>query len=274
MCYTRSMKKLSNSSYKTGRAKTSSRRTTNVSPETAQIGAVSEIMRINKYLAHQGIATRRSADDLIVKGLVTINGRKALLGDKVSPTDTVEILTGKTPKSSAPKLFYYVYNKATGETVGNQNDGKKFFATFPGSGLFLADQIDKRDSGLLIITNDGRLTSRFLKPEYKIEREYEVTTRNHIRENFREKVASGLTIDGRVFEPEKIKVVGDNTFIISIASAGRHEIQSLLSILFNDVEILHRIRIANIRLGKLPVGTFRPIEGDEKEEFLHILGLV
>ncbi|MEI6420168.1 MAG: pseudouridine synthase [bacterium] len=231
----------------------------------------SGLMRLNKYLAHQGVATRRGADELIAKGQVMVNDKIAYLGAKITPTDKIELVSNKSAKKGGTRYNYYAYNKPAGQGVGNQSYEKGFYENLKGKHLFPADQLDKRDSGLIIVTNDGRLTTRLLNPEFEVEKEFLVTTRNNIHENFREKIKSGITVDGHVILPKKVKVLGDKTIIISIDGFGRHEIQAMFAVLFNDIASLERTAVANIKLGKQAYSTFREITGTELDEFLEIL---
>jgi 16S rRNA U516 pseudouridylate synthase RsuA-like enzyme len=136
-------------------------------------------MRINKYLAHEGVATRRAADELIAKGRVLINKKIAKLGDKVILSDTVELVGTMTPK----RFLYYAYNKPVGVITHSPQLGEKDIkqSVTKGKGksemndVFPVGRLDKDSSGLIILTNDGRVTDRLLNPDYDHDKEYRCT---------------------------------------------------------------------------------------------------
>ncbi len=217
-------------------------------------------MRINKYLALKGFSTRRGADELIEKKRVTINGRIAVLGDKVLATDVVELKQTGKPK----EYIYLAYNKPRNEQTEEIN--------VPG-GVFPLGRLDKMSEGLIIMTNDGRITDRLLNPEYEHEKEYVVTVKEKLRNNFKEKMEGGVDIEGYVTKPCKVIIVNDHTFNLTISEGKKHQIRRMCVALFNEVRDLKRLRIMNIKLGSLAAGQTRPIEGDELKTFLKDLGL-
>jgi 23S rRNA pseudouridine2604 synthase len=230
-------------------------------------------MRINRYLAIQGYATRRGADELIEQGKVFINGRKAVLGDQVEETDTVEVKTGKRPKS----YTYLAYHKPRSIiTHSPGEDETDIISALKGDipdGLFPIGRLDKDSSGLIILTNDGRITDRLLNPDYEHEKEYRVTTVRPLRESFKKYMEAGVDIEGYMTKPTKVRVMGENVFAITLTEGKKHQIRRMVSALHNEVKTLQRTRIENIELGKLPSGKWRPIEGEELSQFMDILGL-
>lgn len=231
-------------------------------------------MRINKYLAHAGHATRRAADELISRGRVRINGRVAVLGDKVVEGDDVEVLNTKRKKGHR----YFAYYKPRGVvTHSAQNDDtdiqdalaneKELMGTFP------VGRLDKDSYGLIILTDDGRITDRLLNPDKEHEKEYSVRTKQKLRANFRERVAEGVDIEGYTTRPALVRITGEKTFAITLTEGKKHQIRRMVAALFNEVEELKRTRVMNIRLDKLKPGEFRPIEGEELKTFLTSLGL-
>lgn len=216
-------------------------------------------MRINKYLAHKGHATRRGADELIEAGRVTINGRLAKLGDQVAEGDTVEVRANKRPK----QYLYYAYNKPRGEAT--EEIGEK--------GVFPVGRLDKDSHGLMILTNDGRITDRLLNPDREHEKEYKVTTQDRLREGFAARMAAGIDLGDFVTKPCEVTRTGDFTFRITLSEGKKHQIRRMADAMKNGVKELERVRIMNIALGSLKLGALRPIEGDELATFLASLGL-
>lgn len=227
-------------------------------------------MRINKYLAKQGIATRRGADDLIKAKKVTINGEIAVLGDKVNIGDEVEVRSGKKPK----EFVYFAYNKPIGVITHSPQKGEKDIkSSIPIKEVFPVGRLDKDSHGLMILTNDGRITDRLLNPEYEHEKEYVVKMREKLRPNFKEKMEGGLDIEGYMTKPCQIKVVNDHMFRITLTEGKKHQIKRMVVAVFNEVTDLKRTRVMNISLGNLPEGSYRKIEGEELQTFLQSLGV-
>ena len=218
-------------------------------------------MRINQYLAWQKYTTRRGGDKLIEEGQILINGKKAKLGDKVQENDKVEVLKPKNTK----KHLYFAYYKPKGVSTEEVNPPKK--ETSP------LGRLDKASSGLIIFTNDGRVTDRLLNPEYDHDKEYLVKTTEKLRSSFKKNMEAGVDIEGYMTKKCRIEILDNFTFKITLTEGKKHQIRRMCSALFQQVRDLKRIRIMNIVLGKLALGDYRPIEGAELVAFLKNLGL-
>ena len=210
--------------------------------------------RINKYLADKNITTRRGADSLIKKGLVFINGKIAKLGDKINEKDIVEVKENNKNK----EYLYYAYNKPIGLETPD----------ILIKGVFPVGRLDKNSHGLIILTNDGRITDKLLNPKYVHEKEYLVKTKNKLRSSFKEKMEKGVNIEGYMTRPCKVKIINENTFRIILSEGKKHQIRRMCSALFQEVIELKRVRILNIELGKINKGSFRQIKGKELQVFL------
>ena len=231
-------------------------------------------MRLNKYLAHAGIATRRDADTLIEKGLVKVNGKKAVVGMKISETDKVEMVSKKKLKD----LYYVAYNKPRGVITHSPQEGEADISVslpheFRSLGLFPVGRLDKDSHGLIILTNDGRVTDRLLHPSAAHEKEYTVKTKLPLRDSFKQHMEAGVDIEGYQTKPTHLRVNGDKSFTITLTEGKKHQIRRMVVAMHNEVVELKRIRVMNIRLGTLKVGEARFIEGDERAEFLESLNL-
>ncbi|PIR38416.1 MAG: 23S rRNA pseudouridine synthase F [Candidatus Zambryskibacteria bacterium CG10_big_fil_rev_8_21_14_0_10_42_12] len=227
-------------------------------------------MRINKYLAHTGIATRREADNLIEKGFVFVNGKKAVLGQTISKTDKVEVR-----RKQKNKYVYLAFNKPVGiVTHSPQGSEQEIKDILDIKGVFPVGRLDKNSHGLIILTNDGRLTDKLLNPESGHEKEYLVTTKDKLRSSFKEKMEGGVKIEGYTTKPTRVDILGENKFKIILTEGKRHQIRRMVVALFNEVRELCRIRIMNIKLGNLKPGEYRYLEGDELSRFLTALGIL
>ena len=227
-------------------------------------------MRINKYLADKKISTRRGADELIKDRKVFINGKLAELGSQVSETDKVEVEGAKKKDYK-----YFAYNKPIGiETNSPRED------------LFPLGRLDKASHGLLILTNDGRITDSLLNPKFSHEKEYLVKTKEKLRSNFKNKLEAGVPIRcgntlralgasngarNYITKPCKVTVLNENTFRIILTEGKKHQIRRMCSALFQEVADLKRERIMNIKLGNLNPNATREIKGEELKTFLNSL---
>lgn len=232
-------------------------------------------MRLNRYLALTGVATRRDADVLIEKGRVKVNGAVAKVGVKVAHTDVVEVTSSK---KSSKKLTYYAYHKPRGViTHSPQEDEEDIAMSLPKEvreeGVFPVGRLDKDSYGLIILTNDGRVTDRLLNPRAEHEKEYTVRTKLPLRTSFKHHMESGVDIEGYQTKPAKVRITGERTFSLTIREGKKHQIRRMVVAMHNEVIDLKRTRIMNIRLGNLASGKVRAIEGRELEEFLDSLNL-
>lgn len=225
--------------------------------------------RINKYLAMQGVSTRRDADKLIEAGKVTINGRKAVLGDRVKDGDKVEVT-----KKPSNNYVYYAYYKPRGVITHSPQEGEKdIVSSIPIKGVFPIGRLDKDSEGLIILTNDGRITDRLLNPKYEHDKEYTVKTRDFIKESQLKAMSKGMDLEGITTAPCKTKILGEKSFSITISEGQKHQIRRMCDALTMPIDTLKRVRIMNITLGKLGPNEYRKIQGEELKKFLTSLSL-
>jgi len=225
-------------------------------------------MRINKYLATKKIATRRDADKLVEAKKVFINSKPAVLGSKVNETDKVEV-RGHNPKA----YVYFAYNKPIGTITHSPSDEEKDIKeniknTKIPKDVFPLGRLDKDSHGLIILTNDGRITDNLLNPKYVHDKEYIVKTKNKLRSSFRDKMEKGVNIEGYITKPCKVQIINETTFKVTLTEGKKHQIRRMCSALFQEVEDLKRTKIMNVELGKLKPNQFHQIEGKELETFL------
>lgn len=208
--------------------------------------------RINKYLADQGLCSRREADKLIASGQVLINGQVAKLGEQVSESDRVEL---KASRSQLPAKSYFAYHKprglATEDIKGPEN-------TYP------LGRLDKDSEGLLLFTNDGRLTKKILGGD--VEKEYQVEVDKKIDGLDLKRMGEGLRLEGKSAsrtKPAAAKKLGENLFQIVLTEGKKHQIRRMCAALGYQVRSLKRLRVGKIRLGGQAPGTFRPLKWEQ-----------
>ncbi len=225
-------------------------------------------IRINKYLAHQGYATRKDADRLVEAGLVIVNGKKGEIGQKIHESDVVEV-------RYQPRNFRYVaYHKPIGVVTHSPQFGEEDAARSVGiAGLFPVGRLDKRSHGLLILTDDARVTDRLLSPRYEHEKEYIVHTVEELPAYFKTRMESGVDIEGYVTKKCIVEIKGPRTFTIRLTEGKKHQIRRMCAALKLTIEGLQRTRVMNIKIDGLKPGERRDIQGNELATFLSGLGL-
>ena len=232
-------------------------------------------VRLNKYLAECGICSRREADVLIEAGKVTVNGKKAEPGMRVSSVDEV-ICNGKALKSRNEKVVL-AYYKPLGVTCTE----KDRFADKTLKDAFeypirvtYAGRLDKETEGLLLMTNDGDLIQRLMRGTEHHEKEYVVKVTKELAPDFKEKMEAGVFLSelNRRTKPCKIEILGKYTFKIILTQGLNRQIRRMCQELGYRVNALQRIRVANITLGKLRPGTFRRVSGEELQELYAMIG--
>lgn len=228
-------------------------------------------MRINKYLSETGIVSRRGADQWIEAGRVTINGETALLGSKVSEGDDVRV-DGKQVETE-DQLVYIALNKPVGITSTTERHIKGNVVDFVNHPLriFHIGRLDKDSDGLLLLTNDGDIVNEILREEHGHEKEYIVTVDKPLTKSFIERMETGVDILGTTTKPCRIIQQGPRTFTIILTQGLNRQIRRMCSALGYSVRRLQRIRIMNIKLGKLPLGKWRDLTSKEKQQLFQLL---
>lgn len=230
-------------------------------------------LRINRYLALRGLTTRRAADTLIAAGSVLINGQKAKLGDRVmSALDHVEIV--KNNRQKKKERTYVAYYKPRGVITHSPQLGEASIQDVSGfSGLFPLGRLDKASEGLIILTDDGRVTERLLHPRFAHEKEYVVTVREKMHSQAKAILERGVESDGEMLTAKKVEIAGPHTLKIILTEGKKHQIRRMLDTLHLTVEQLVRIRIMGVHLGALKPGQSRVLKGAARASFLRGIDL-
>ncbi|MEI6316477.1 MAG: pseudouridine synthase [bacterium] len=238
--------------------------------QNKNISQVKTTFRINKYMADMGLASRREADELIATGVVFVNDEKAQSGMQIDPSkDKLEVRADK-------KTFvYYAYNKPVGiVTTGAQGNEEDIlsYTKFPHK-VFPLGRLDKDSHGLILLTNDRRITHRLLDPQFEHEKEYIVEVEKNINKNFLRTMESGIKINGAQTKPIQIFQIDNTTFNIILTEGKNRQIRKMVEVSGDHVVDLERVRIEHIELDGLKEGTFRPISKTEISKLLKKLGL-
>lgn len=233
-------------------------------------------VRINKFLADAGVASRRQADKLVESGFVTINGVTAKNADRVEDNDVV-CVKGKRIFQEEEKHVVAFY-KPEGVTCTKKDKYAKVTIDevfrYPVR-LNYAGRLDKDSKGLLIMTNDGELIDRIMRARNHHEKEYIVKVNEKITDAFIQKMANGIYLDELEVEtrPCTVTKVGEYTFRIVLTQGLNRQIRRMCAALGYRVESLMRIRIMNIDIGSLKPGEYRRIEEEELKKLYELAGM-
>lgn len=229
-------------------------------------------IRLNKYLAHTGVASRREADELIANGQVQVNGKAAEVGQKVAEGDKVDV-SGKTkPKS------YYAYYKGRGIITHSPGERETDIATKLANDYGITHvapvgRLDKDSEGLIILTNDGRITGPLLDPDSDHEKEYDVLVDKNVNSMFMRAMAAGVDIEGYRTKPATTNKNPKNEkrFTIILTEGKKHQIRRMCAALGYQIQSLKRVRVMNVELGDLKPNQYRKIAGPELKSLLRAL---
>lgn len=233
-------------------------------------------MRINKYIAQAGIASRRKADELIQSGKVKVNG--ACLtepGYDVAEGDTVEV-EGKTIENSDKKV-YYAMNKPIGCITSVKDDlGRATVMdvlTDVDERVFPVGRLDYNTSGLLFVTNDGDFAYRLTHPKHNVDKTYRVRIAGTLSKEKLATLRKGVDIGGFVTSRAKVDVVSwtkhSSIIEITIHEGKNRQVRKMFAAVGKNVQELERISIGNIKLGHLKQGQYRRLTKNEIEYLMN-----
>ena len=225
------------------------------------------LMRLQKYLSSAGFCSRRKGEEYIKDGLVKVNGITVTeLGTKVDPqNDRIEV--GQTHIQADQKKVYIALNKPEEYVTSCDHPGEKIvldLVDIP-ERIYPVGRLDKASTGLLLLTNDGRLHHRLSHPSFDHEKEYEVTVAGHITDGALRSLEKGIPMMGTKTRPAKIKRISSKRFRIILKEGKNRQIRRMVRKIGSRVTGLKRIRISNIKLGRLSEGSWRYLGEKEKE---------
>lgn len=229
-----------------------------------------ETVRLNKFISESGICSRREADKFIEQGQVTLNGRKAVVGDKVADGDEVRV-NGQPIRAEDKQPFVFIaLNKPVGVVSTTDSAERNNITNFVGhkSRIFPIGRLDKDSQGLIFLTSDGDLVNKILRAGNKHEKEYVVTVQKPITADFIAGMAGGVPILGTRTKKCKVVQVSNFVFRLTLIEGMNRQIRRMCEYFGYEVRKLERTRIMNIRLGKLQVGQWRNLTESELAELM------
>lgn len=230
-------------------------------------------MRLNKYLAQLGVASRRKADELIANGRIQINGQvMTRLGEKIDPK-TDQISLDDKLLTSSTKLLYFILNKPQGVVSTTADEFKRSTVldlVKVQTRLFPVGRLDQDSTGLILLTNDGELTQRLTHPKFEINKTYQVAVQGIISPDQIKHLEDGVFLKEGKTSPSRVEVLkteGNRTYLeISIHEGRNRQIRRMCGGLDLEVINLKRVSMGPLTLGNLPEGSWRPLTQTEIDQ--------
>ncbi|MGA2026420.1 MAG: pseudouridine synthase [Syntrophobacteraceae bacterium] len=237
-------------------------------------------MRLQKFLAQAGVASRRAAEELIRQGRVEVNGVKAQLGVSVDPLKDRVLLDGK-PVTLRTQRIVLAFYKPRGcvTTASDPRDRRTVLDFFPDFGvrIFPVGRLDYDAEGLLLLTNDGELANRLLHPRYGISKVYDVKIKGHPDKNAIEQLRSGVRIEEGVTAPAEVEIIRELPnaawLRIILHQGWNRQIKRMGLAVGHPVLKIRRIAYGPVRLGTLSPGRHRLLRLDEIRKIYEEAGL-
>lgn len=232
-------------------------------------------MRINKFLAECGIASRRNCETLVTAGRVKVNGKTVtMFATDVDPElDLVSV--DEKPVKPIARHLYLALNKPKGYVcTTNDEFGRKtvmdfFEGKYPGKRIFPVGRLDYDTEGLLILTTDGDLSNRLMHPRNEIPKTYVAKIEGEIAESDLNKLRQGVILDGVKTKKCKVRLLGTENNVsrveVVITEGRNRQVRRMFESINRDVIFLKRTAIGDIKLGGLYRGNFRELKENEIE---------
>ena len=223
-------------------------------------------IRLNKYIAMCGVCSRRDADKLIEEGKVTINGRPASMGDRVTEGDSVKL--GSKLIKPSDETIVLAYYKPVGVTCTERDAHAAVTVTEAlkfKERVTYAGRLDKDSEGLLLMTNDGDLIQKMMKGENAHEKEYVVKVNRPIYQEMLDKMEKGVYLKElkTTTRPCKVKKLSKDTFSIVLTQGLNRQIRRMCEVFNAKVITLKRVRVVNVVLSGLKPGEYRQLSLEE-----------
>ncbi len=227
-------------------------------------------MRINKYLASIGIASRRAIDEMIEEGRVQLNGKLAKLGDQAVGTDKIEV-DGQEIKNRGEQKVYFALNKPAGFTStaakikGEKNILELIKSDFR---LYPVGRLDRDSKGLIILTNDGELALKLTHPKFHVPKTYEIKVLGKVNDAQLEKLKKGIMLEDGHTKPADVKIKSQSlphhsVLEMTLYEGKKRQIRRMMAYLHLHILDLCRTSIGPIKLGSLPMGKYRRLANVE-----------
>lgn len=232
-----------------------------------------ETLRLNKAISDTGFCSRREADRVIEEGRVTINGKAAVLGDRVTSLDDVRVDGRRIKFKNQDESIYIAFNKPRGITCTTEHhiEGNIIDYIRHPKRIFPIGRLDKPSEGLIFLTSDGNIVNKILRAGNNHEKEYIVTVNKPITPEFLKKMGNGVPILDTITNKCFIKKESDFVFKIILTQGLNRQIRRMCEYLNYEVTKLKRTRIMNVSLNNIPLGKWRNLTRDELAEIMQMV---
>lgn len=229
-----------------------------------------DAVRLNKFISESGMCSRREADRFIEQGQVTLNGRPAVVGDKVGPSDEVRVNGRLVAAQNKDKFVFIALNKPVGIVSTTDSAEPKNIQKFVGhkERIFPIGRLDKDSQGLIFLTSNGDLVNKILRAGNRHEKEYVVTVHKPITADFIKGMANGVPILGTMTKRCKVQQLSSFVFRLTLVEGMNRQIRRMCEYFGYEVRKLERTRIMNVRLGALQVGQWRNLNAAELADIM------
>ena len=224
------------------------------------------MIRLQKFLANAGVASRRKAEELIAAGRVVVNGQVVTeLGVKVDPDSDQVAVDGRRIESA--ELTWIMLHKPRGYvcTRDDPQGRPTIYDLLPESlhSLFYVGRLDVDSEGLLLLTNAGDAAHRLLHPSFRVPRVYDVLVNGAVSEETVHRLQTGVELDDGPARAESVKILGDSRLRLMLREGRKREVRRMLQKIGHKVQRLKRISYGPVELGKLPEGKWRQLSNAE-----------
>lgn len=231
-------------------------------------------VRLQKWLAAAGVCSRRKGEVLIQEGRVAVNGRVVTaLGTKIDPAADRVAVDGVPVGAANEKPVYIIVHKPRGVVTSCEQEGVPVVVDLVAcdTRIYPVGRLDKDSTGLVLLTNDGRLHHGLLHPSFDHEKEYEVTVARPVSDGALRRMAEGMPMMGSRTRRALVRRRAGRRFRITLKEGKNRQIRRMVRKVGNHVVALKRIRMASIRLGNLKEGQWRHLTDREVEGLLGAL---
>lgn len=228
------------------------------------------MMRLDKILAHLGLGSRKEVKEWIRKGFVSVNG-EIIKNDDYKVDEEEDEIIFLNDMIHYNKFIYLIMNKPKDVVSATQDRREKtvldLIAGYAGRGLFPVGRLDKDTTGLLILSNDGRLAHQLLSPSHHVKKVYEASFSGSFQESFIDQFEAGITLeDGTVCLPASLELIKPNLAKITISEGKYHQVKRMFASVGLEVTDLKRVSFGGLLLPEdLKEGEYRPLSDLELE---------
>lgn len=221
-------------------------------------------MRLGKYLAHAGVASRRKAEGVIAEGRVTVDGR-TVTDPAFGVEENSEVRVDGDLVTAEPREVWMVNKPLDVVSTADEPGRRQAVVELVPSNLRLypVGRLDADSTGLILVTNDGELANRLSHPRYGVPKTYRVRLVRPAKPGMVESLAAGVELDDGPTAPAEVRQIGPDRIELTISEGRNRQVRRMVEAVGNRVLELERTGFGSLRLGRLPVGRFRLLDEHE-----------